>query len=464
MPKAKQGFICTVCGVFSSKYNGMCAGCGNWNCLESYTESSSFSGGAITVESETPVSVESIEIAEEQRCKTGISELDRVLGGGIVQGSLILFSGDPGIGKSTLALQISHCYKHFSSDNHASDNTEKISVLYVTGEESMNQLKLRAQRLGIDNENLYISCLSDIEVTSATIRKYKPGLTIIDSIQTMAVPSNPSLPGSVAQVRESAHILSGLSRELEIPIIVIGHVNKDGNIAGPKVLEHIVDVALYFEGERKNSFRILRAVKNRFGSTNEIGVFEMRSNGLTEIDNPSSMLLEGKPGKVSGTCAVCVMEGSRPIFAEVQALATKTGFGTPRRTCSGFDYNRMVLILAVLEKRLGYFFKDADVYVNVVGGLKLTEPAADLAVAMALVSSLQDKEVGEGVLSFGEIGLTGELRNVSAAETRIKEAQRLGFKKCIVPRAVLAELGDLSNYSVDILGVQNIRQAFEALG
>ena len=467
MPKPQQGYICTVCGSFSAKYNGMCSGCGNWNCLENYTESSSPANTRPKVSGAVPTQVDEIDMSEESRYKTNISELDRVLGGGIVQGSLVLLSGDPGIGKSTLALQISQYLE------------DQISVLYVTGEESMRQIKLRAQRLNIANDNLYISCLTDIDVIISTIREYisnkftdtenaisnfhNPGIVIIDSIQTMAVSSSPSLPGSIVQVRECTHILSSLSRELEIPIIVIGHVNKDGNIAGPKVLEHIVDAVLYFEGDRKNSFRILRAVKNRYGSTNEIGVFEMRETGLHEVQNPSAMLLEGKPGTVSGTCAACVMEGTRPIFAEVQALVTKTGFGTPRRTCAGFDYNRMALLLAVLEKRIGYSFGTMDVYVNVVGGLKLEEPAADLAVAISLVSSLQDKEIGEGVLFFGELGLTGEIRNVSSAQARVKEAERLGFKKCIIPRQSLSELDDLSKYSIDILGVSNIRQAFEAL-
>lgn len=387
----------------------------------------------------------------ERRISTGVSEFDRVLGGGIVEGSLVLISGDPGIGKSTILLQI--C-EHLGKSRN---------VLYVSGEESASQIKLRAGRLGVTTENLGILAETDIGVIVETIKTSKPDVVIIDSIQTMVYDEISSTAGSITQVRECTNILMHLAKSLEIPILVVGHVNKDGAIAGPKVLEHIVDTVLYFEGERNYSYRILRGVKNRFGSTNEIGVFEMKQNGLQEVENPSLLMLSGRPKNVSGTCVACVMEGSRPILAEVQGLVTATGFGTPRRMSTGFDYNRMAMILAVLEKRAGYYFNSMDTYINVIGGLRLDEPAADLTVAMALVSSLKDIVVKDDIIAFGEIGLAGEIRAVNNCEQRISESVRLGFDKCIIPFHNYKGLSKNIKVSADIVPVRSVREAFNAI-
>jgi len=387
----------------------------------------------------------------ERRISTGVSEFDRVLGGGIVEGSLVLISGDPGIGKSTILLQI--C-EHLGKSRN---------VLYVSGEESASQIKLRAGRLGVTTENLGILAETDIGVIVETIKTSKPDVVIIDSIQTMVYDEISSTAGSITQVRECTNILMHLAKSLEIPILVVGHVNKDGAIAGPKVLEHIVDTVLYFEGERNYSYRILRGVKNRFGSTNEIGVFEMKQNGLQEVENPSLLMLSGRPKNVSGTCVACVMEGSRPILAEVQGLVTATGFGTPRRMSTGFDYNRMAMILAVLEKRAGYYFNSMDTYINVIGGLRLDEPAADLTVAMALVSSLKDIVVKDDIIAFGEIGLAGEIRAVNNCEQRISESVRLGFDKCIIPFHNYKGLSKNVKVSADIVPVRSVREAFNAI-
>ncbi len=387
----------------------------------------------------------------EQRISTGIKEFDRVLGGGIVIGSLVLISGDPGIGKSTILLQI--C-EYLGKNKY---------VLYVSGEESANQIKLRANRLGVFTENLAILPQTDVGTIVETIRTEKPDIVIIDSIQTMIYDECSSSAGSVTQVRECTNIFMHTAKSFGIPIFVVGHVNKDGAIAGPKVLEHIVDTVLYFEGERNYSYRILRGVKNRFGSTNEIGVFQMQQNGLQEVENPSLLMLSGRPKNTSGTCVACVMEGSRPILAEVQGLVTATGFGTPRRMSTGFDYNRMAMILAVLEKRAGYYFNNMDTYINVVGGLRLDEPSADLTVAMALVSSLKDMPVNEKVIAFGEIGLAGEIRAVSNCEQRVSEAYRLGFEKCIIPFHNYKGLSKELKVNVDIVPVRTIRDACKAL-
>ncbi len=387
----------------------------------------------------------------EKRISTGIKEFDRVLGGGIVLGSLVLISGDPGIGKSTILLQI--C-EYLGRDKY---------VLYVSGEESANQIKLRANRLGVFTDNLAILSQTDVGTIVETIRTEKPDIVIIDSIQTMTYEECSSSAGSVTQVRECTNIFMYTAKSFGIPIFVVGHVNKDGAIAGPKVLEHIVDTVLYFEGERNYSYRILRGVKNRFGSTNEIGVFQMMQNGLQEVENPSLLMLSGRPKNTSGTCVACVMEGSRPILAEVQGLVTATGFGTPRRMSTGFDYNRMAMLLAVLEKRAGYYFNSMDAYINVVGGLKLDEPSADLTVAMALVSSLKDMVVNENVIAFGEIGLAGEIRAVSHCEQRVSEAHRLGFERCIIPFHNYKALPKELKVNVDIVPVRTIRDAFKAL-
>lgn len=387
----------------------------------------------------------------EHRYLTGLTELDRVLGGGIVKGSLVLLSGDPGIGKSTILLQICE----YLGNN--------LKILYVSGEESAHQIKLRAERLNVSTENLFLLCETDVQIVVELIRQEKPDLVIIDSIQTMNHTELTSSPGSITQVRECTNLLTRTAKTLNIPVIVVGHVNKDGNIAGPKVMEHIVDAVLYFEGERNLSYRILRAVKNRFGSTNEIGVFEMLDHGLSQVMNPSMMLLSGRLKNTSGTCVACAMEGSRPILAEVQGLVTPTGFGNPRRVASGFDHNRLAMILAVLEKRAGYFFGNMDTYINIVGGLRLDEPATDLSVALALVSSLKDAPVRDDALAFGEIGLAGEIRAVSNCEQRLREALRLGFKRCVIPRHNLKGLSEKVKSELEIVGARTVREAFEAM-
>ncbi len=448
--KTKVVYVCSDCGYESSKWYGSCPGCGEWNTMEEDVRTHVSAKTSKTVSSAgfaKAVPIKEISFADEVRYKTGMNELDRVLGGGLVKGSLVLLSGDPGIGKSTILLQI--C-RHMGEEHN---------ILYVSGEESSRQIKLRADRLGVDNDNLYIMSETDAEKIAEYIRTEKPEIVIIDSIQTMNINEISSSPGSVSQVRECTNLLMRTTKALDIPMFVVGHVNKDGNIAGPKVLEHIVDAVLYFEGDRNLSYRILRAVKNRYGSTNEIGVFEMMDRGLEEVENPSMMLISGRPKNTSGCCIACVMEGSRPILAEVQALVTPSGFGNPRRMSTGFDYNRMAMIMAVLEKRGGYFFGNMDSYINVVGGLRLDEPATDLSVAMALVSSLKDVPVDDGLIAFGEIGLGGELRAVSNCEQRIKEAARLGFTKCIIPAYNLKNLKNKIE-GIEVLGAKYIRQAF----
>ncbi len=398
-----------------------------------------------------PIPISEISTEDEERYFTGSKELDRVLGGGIVKGSLVLLGGDPGIGKSTILLQI--C-------NHLG---KILKILYISGEESKRQIKLRASRLGINCSNILVMTETDIEAAAEQIQTEKPDLVMIDSIQTMNFKELNSSPGSVTQVRECTNILMRTSKSLDIPCIIVGHVNKDGAIAGPKVLEHIVDAVLYFEGDKQMSYRILRAVKNRYGSTNEIGVFKMTDTGLSEVENPSLMLLSGRPKNVSGTCVACAMEGTRPILAEIQGLVTNSGYGNPRRMSTGFDYNRMSMLLAVLEKRCGYFFSSLDAYINVVGGLRLDEPAADLAVTVALVSSLKDIIVPDDILAFGEVGLTGEIRSVNQAALRVNEASRLGFKKCILPYHNINSILLSSQSDMELIGVRNIREAVSVL-
>lgn len=453
MPKIKSIYVCSECGYESPKWYGKCPGCGEWNTLNEELPIASVKQNlknSMTSVNQI-MALNDIVGDEEERISTGIKEFDRVLGGGIVIGSLVLISGDPGIGKSTILLQI--C-QHLGQSK---------KVLYVSGEESANQIKLRANRLGVTTDNLYILPQTDVATIVECIKEEKPDIVIIDSIQTMVYEEINSSAGSVTQVRECTNIFMHTAKGLGIPIFVVGHVNKDGAIAGPKVLEHIVDTVLYFEGERNYSYRILRGAKNRFGSTNEIGVFEMTGDGLKEVLNPSLMMISGRPKNTSGTCVACVMEGSRPILAEVQGLVCATGFGTPRRMSTGFDYNRMSMLLAVLEKRAGYFFNNMDAYVNVIGGLKLDEPAADLTVALALVSSLKDKAVDDNVLAFGEVGLAGEIRAVNHCEQRITEAHRLGFEKCIIPFHNYKSLPKSLKTSIDIVPVRNIREAFSAL-
>lgn len=451
MAKNKTSFICSVCGYESGKWYGKCPGCGEWNTMNEELQPSAGSKASASYLSQPLIRLSEINDNVEKRISTGIREFDRVLGGGIVVGSLVLLGGDPGIGKSTILLQACEFL----------GKTKRI--LYVSGEESANQIKLRANRLGVTTENLYLLSQTDVGAIAETIRCEKPDIVIIDSIQTMLYDQIASSAGSVTQVRECTNIFMHTAKSFGIPIFVVGHVNKDGAIAGPKVLEHIVDAVLYFEGERNYSYRILRSVKNRFGSTNEIGVFEMTQTGLAEVENPSLMMLSGRPKNTSGTCVACVMEGSRPILSEVQGLVTATGFGNPRRMSTGFDFNRMAMLIAVLEKRAGYFFNGMDAYINVVGGLKLDEPAADLTVAMALVSSLKDEVIGDKILAFGEVGLAGEIRAVSNCEQRVQEANRLGFEKCILPFHNYKALSNTLKKNLDIVPVRTIRDAFSAL-
>ncbi len=450
MAKSKSLYICSVCGYESVKWYGCCPGCGEWNTMNEEVLSQSVTSRSSNVKAATALKLDEIHSDKGVRYKTGLNELDRVLGGGIVKGSLVLLSGDPGIGKSTLLLQICRYLNN------------ELNILYISGEESAHQIKLRAERLGVKNDRLSVMCEIDVLSIVEYIRQNKPDIVFVDSVQTMDYTEVNSSPGSVTQVRESANVFMRTAKSLGIPIILVGHVNKDGNIAGPKVLEHIVDAVLYFEGNRNFSYRILRAVKNRYGSTNEIGVFEMRDKGLCEVENPSLMLISGKPKNTAGSCIACTMEGSRPIMAEVQALVTPTGFGNPRRMSTGFDYNRVAMILAVLEKKAGYFFGTMDTYINIVGGLKLDEPATDLSVAMALVSSLKDVVVSDDTLAFGEIGLAGEIRGVNNCEQRLKEAIRLGFSRCIIPHHNLKNLSADIQGDTEIIGVRNLREAFEA--
>ena len=457
MAKTKTAYVCQNCGYESAKWYGKCPDCGQWNTMEEQLKSPAPMGGktaqAAPLVTNLEVStIDSISSAEENRFHTDLSELDRVLGGGIVKGSVIMLSGEPGIGKSTLLLQICKFL------------CQGLRVLYISGEESARQIKLRAMRLGVESSNLFLATTTDIDHVVAAIDKVHPDIAIIDSIQTMSLSDLQSSPGSVTQVRECTQRLIYTAKSADIPIFIVGHVNKDGAIAGPKVLEHMVDCVLYFEGERHLAYRILRAVKNRYGSTNEIGVFEMTDRGLSEVANPSMMMLSGRPVNVSGTCVTCLMEGSRPILAEVQAQVTKTAFGTPRRTATGFDFNRMALLLAVLEKRCGYFFGSLDAYINVVGGLRLDEPASDLSVALALVSNLTDRLIPDSLIAIGEIGLAGEIRAVNHIQNRVSEAYRLGFTRGMVPRHNLSQLNTEQMPDLEVIPVSSINEACKIIG
>lgn len=452
--KAKTLFVCSECGHESLKWTGQCSGCGSWNTMQeqlslpkSPAVAASVSRGASAANAK-PLS--QIDAADEHRFVTGISELDRVLGGGIVKGSVVLLSGDPGIGKSTILMQVCNALQ------------QSLSILYVSGEESAVQIKLRASRLGVNSDNITVMSETDTQSVCEYIKIQKPDLVMIDSIQTLQISELSSSAGSIVQVRESTNMLLRTGKALDIPIFIVGHVNKGGDIAGPKVLEHIVDTVLYFEGERNQSYRILRAIKNRFGSTNEIGVFEMSDRGLCEVENPSAMLLSGRMKNVSGGCITCVIEGTRPILAEVQGLVTTTGFGNPRRMSTGFDYNRLNMLLAVLEKRLGLFFSNLDTYLNIVGGMRLDEPAADLAVCMALVSGLRDVPIADNIIAFGEVGLSGELRSVSRVQARITEAARLGFTECIVPKSCLKQISSTPS-NITITAVRSLREAIDLI-
>ncbi len=453
MAKPKIIFVCNQCGYECAKWNGRCPECGEWNTFEEMEQAVSAKTGAVRKKNDLTnkiVELSEIDVDADVRYKTGIGELDRVLGGGLVKGSLVLLGGAPGIGKSTLLLQVCQ----YLGENY--------SVLYVSGEESARQIKLRANRLGVDTESLYILTVTDAEAISDTIISSEPDIVIIDSIQTMSITSITSSPGSLTQVRECTNLFMHTAKDNEIPVIIVGHVNKDGAIAGPKVMEHIVDAVLYFEGERNLSCRILRTVKNRYGSTNEIGVFEMLDKGLCEVENPSQMLLSGRPEGVSGTCVTCTMEGLRPILAEVQVLAAKSGFATPRRMAKGYDFNRMSIIIAVLEKRAGMFFGNLDVYLNIVGGFRIDETAGDLAVAMCLYSGIMDKPLPESLIAFGEIGLGGEVRAVANAAQRINEAERMGFKVCVLPKQSLTGI-KVSDFKIKLIGVSDIKQAFSII-
>lgn len=450
MAKSKIIFECNQCGYQSGKWNGRCPDCGSWNSfeeVEQITSSKNSSSKKTADFTDKILELSEIDVDADVRYKTGIGEFDRVLGGGLVKGSIVLLGGAPGIGKSTLLLQICQ----YLGENY--------SILYVSGEESARQIKVRAQRLGVDTENLYILTVTDAEAICDTISASQPDIVIIDSIQTMNISQIASSPGSLTQVRECTNLFMHTAKSLEIPIIIVGHVNKDGAIAGPKVMEHIVDAVLYFEGERNLTCRILRTIKNRYGSTNEIGVFEMYDKGLEEVENPSQMLLSGRPENVSGTCVTCTMEGLRPILAEIQVLATKSGFSAPRRMSKGFDFNRMAIIIAVLEKRAGMFFGALDVYLNVVGGFSINETAGDLAVALCLYSGLFDKPIDEKTIAFGEIGLGGEVRAVSNIIQRIKEAERMGFEQCLIPAQSLNSLNS-REYNIKLIGVSDVREAF----
>ena len=449
MAKTKTVFYCTACGNETPKWQGRCPACGAWNTLEEHVERPSVIGHSKSsvIKARSPKPISQVDGGDEIRFSSGMKELDRVLGGGAVEGSLVLVGGAPGIGKSTLLLQI--C-------NALCGNK---TVLYVSGEESENQLKLRAQRLGVNHENLYILAENVLSNVIASTEECKTDVLIVDSIQTIYTDENESSPGSVSQVKDCTMALMHLSKSQGITVFVVGHINKDGNIAGPKVLEHMVDCVLYFEGDSNTSYRLLRAAKNRFGSTNEIGVFEMLDSGLKEVPNPSQMLLEGRPKGASGTCVACVMEGSRPILAEVQALVSKTSFNVPRRTADGFDFNRAALLLAVAEKRAGMKLSVFDSYINVIGGLQLHEPGADLSVVLAVASSYRDTPISDDLVAIGELGLTGEIRSVSNMNQRLQEVSRLGFKKVIIPKFGFEKLEIPAG--LQVYCVRNIREAIE---
>lgn len=450
MAKTKTVFYCTACGNESPKWQGRCTACGAWNTMEEHIEKPIASGRAKVAPvgiSRTPQKLREVTSDREIRFSTGMGELDRVLGGGAVAGSLVLVGGAPGIGKSTLLLQIcnSLCAER--------------KVLYVSGEESERQLKLRAQRLGVEPDSLFILSETRLSDILAAVEELQPDILIADSIQTMYNEENESSPGSVSQVKDCTMAMLELSKSQGITVFVVGHINKDGAIAGPKVLEHIVDCVLYFEGDPNSSYRLLRGAKNRFGSTNEIGVFEMADKGLLEVPNPSLMLLEGRPEGASGTCVACVMEGTRPVLAEVQALVAKTTFNVPRRTADGFDFNRAALLLAVAEKRGGMKLSAFDAYINIIGGLRLDEPGADLPVVLAVASSYRDQPIADDLVAIGEVGLTGEIRSVSNMSQRLSEVARLGFKKCIIPKSGADKLEIPKELTVYC--VKNIREAIE---
>ena len=446
----KTLFYCKECGNESSKWLGQCPVCHEWNTFVEAEVTKSSQKVEKALMERKPSHLSEIQMEEEKRISTHMEEMDRVLGGGIVRGSLVLVGGDPGIGKSTLLLQT--CHRLCADD---------LSLLYISGEESLQQIRMRADRIGEFNDHLALLAETNLEIIDGVIRKEKPDIVIIDSIQTMYSDSVDSAPGSVSQVRESTATLMKLAKGLGVTVFVVGHVTKEGTVAGPRVLEHMVDTVLHFEGDRHASYRILRAVKNRFGSTDEIGVFEMQQDGLREVLNPSEYMLEGKPEEASGSVVACSVEGTRPILVEVQALVCRSNFGMPRRTASGCDYNRVNLLMAVLEKRLGFHLSEYDAYVNIAGGMKMNEPAIDLGIALAIVSSMKDQVISDRVICFGEIGLSGEVRSVQMAEQRVNEAKKLGFERVILPASNLKALKNTKG--IDLVGVSNIAEAVKAL-
>ena len=451
MAKAKKSeYFCQNCGHEESKWLGQCPMCKEWN---TFAEEKvvSIKGQKSSVEKQVQaVTLSSVTTDEDERMTTELVELDRVLGGGIVPGSLVLVGGDPGIGKSTLLLQV--CQK-LSAMNK--------KVLYISGEESLKQIKLRANRMGEFSENLYLLCETSLNLIQTAIEREKPDVVVIDSIQTMYNEEIGSAPGSVSQVRESTNVFMQLAKGMNIAIFIVGHVTKEGTVAGPRVLEHMVDTVLYFEGDRHASYRILRGVKNRFGSTNEIGVFEMRKEGLVEVENPSEFMLSGKPENASGSVVACAMEGTRPMLMEIQALVCKSNFGMPRRTAAGIDYNRVNLLMAVLEKRVGLPLSGYDAYVNIAGGIRMNEPAVDLGIIMAVASSYKNRPVSEDTIVFGEVGLSGEVRAVTMPEQRVAEAKKLGFKVCVVPEVSLKSIGKVEG--IEVIGVKSVNQTMNLL-
>ena len=450
--KTKTVYVCSECGYESAKWIGRCNGCGAWNTMVEDIQVQSRTAAPVSsaLKRAAALSLSEISESDEHRFVTGISELDRVLGGGIVKGSVVLLSGDPGIGKSTILLQICSALQN------------GLNILYVSGEESAIQIKMRAKRIGVNSNNVSIMTETDVQSVCEYVMSEKPDLVMIDSIQTMQLSELSSSPGSIVQVRECTNMLLRTGKSLDIPIFIVGHVNKGGDIAGPKVMEHIVDTVLYFEGDRNQSYRILRAIKNRFGSTNEIGVFEMSERGLREVENASAMMLSGRISNVSGGCITCVIEGTRPILAEVQGLVTTTGFGNPRRMTTGIDFNRLNLLLAVLEKRIGLYYSNLDVYLNIIGGIRLDEPAADLAVAMSLVSALRDIPLSDSLVAFGEVGLSGELRSVPRVQARVNEAARMGFTECILPKACLKQITSVPD-NIKLTGVRTLSEAISVI-
>ena len=447
MAKTGTVFFCKECGYESAKWLGQCPGCKEWNTFIEETVKKKTSARLVVKDKTLVVSsIKDITLDDEEKLSTGLGELDRVLGGGIVKGSLILVGGDPGIGKSTLLLQV--C-KNISKTGR--------KVIYISGEESLKQIKLRANRMGEFSDSLLLLCETSLDIIEDCIKKQSPEVVVIDSIQTMYKEDVTSAPGSVSQVRESTNVLMQIAKNLGISIFVVGHVTKEGVVAGPRVLEHMVDTVLYFEGDRYASYRILRGVKNRFGSTNEIGVFEMLHNGLEEVENPSEYMLSGRPEEASGSVVACSIEGTRPMLIEIQALVSKTNFGMPRRTAAGTDFNRVNLLMAVLEKRLGYGLAQCDAYVNIAGGIKINEPALDLAIVMAIMSSYKDRPISDDTICFGEVGLSGEVRAVSMVEQRVLEARKLGFKTCILPKVSLESIKNTEG--IKLIGVSNVKEA-----